>query len=170
MSNNFSRVIETMKNRLRSEAVERLNHQFGPRACAILAFSCPLYTGETRSSWSYRITTRNSKILITVGNTANQAVYCEYGTLSKLVATKQVAASLVSGVLTVSKDTSVKLSNKGGNANDEILKWCDFKGITDPKIRGAIVHSIITKGRAASSGGLASSVPELIRVYKEALT
>jgi hypothetical protein len=159
-----------MKKRLRSEVVASLNYNFAPRACAILAFSCPLYTGETRSSWGHKISVTGNVIKVTVGNTANQAVYCEYGTLSKLVATKQVSSSLVGGILTVTKDKSVKLDSKGGNANDEILKWCDFKGITDPKIRGAIVHSLLTKGRSVSSGGLASSIPELIRVYKEAVT
>lgn len=144
----------------------KLQSEFIPYALGLFAFSSPVYTYETRNSWSFDKKNKVNGFSIEFGNRSAQALYSEYGTLSKYSPNH----ILVNGKSYISETSRSKIKKVTGDisAKDAIFAWCEYQGIIDDSKKYAIYKNIMKYGREKNDDGpMASVIPKIYEMLKD---
>ncbi len=139
--------------------------EFAPIALSIFSFNSPVYTSQTRNSWSYKDSKEDGKYIIEFGNTASQALYSEYGTLSMFSPNSvNINGHTIYSETSKSKDIR---TNTGMTAKEAIFAWCEYKGISDENIKYAIYKKIMSLGRNKNPpiAGMCTAIPFVYDEY-----
>lgn len=166
MANSVKEVMAQIRRMYTEDISNKLQSEFVSYALSLFAFSSPVYTSEMRNSWSFNKVNKTNGFSIEFGNSSAQALYSEYGTLSKYSPNH----ILVNGRSYISETSRSKIKKTTGDmsAKDAIFAWCEYQGITDDSIKYAIYKNILRYGREKNDDGpMASVVPKVYQMLKD---
>lgn len=163
MGDNYA-VFEEIKKRFTEDLYSVVVSDFIPVAEALLASTSPHYLGETARGWTHSIEKKAQSFTITFGSNVPQALFSEYGTISKFSPNTIV----VDGQMIHSESVQPprgSYPDKGMTAAEAIKAWCEFKGIENWY---GIYMKIMKYGRNSSmpEQGMGSALPAIYNEFK----